>query len=178
VIVSMFRRAMDYLGLGPDDAYDDYDASVAVERPRRTRPVASRSARPEPRFEEYDDGYEEQDEYFDEPVVQRRAPIQRDDSSVHVRPTSRQNATVKTIATTSAEPTPIRPVRYDEAKDIADMVKAGRPVLMDIGAAEETVARRLIDFVSGLIYGVDGSMEKVAPGVFLIKPRGVRVVRG
>jgi cell division inhibitor SepF len=49
---------------------------------------------------------------------------------------------------------------------------------MDIGSAEESVARRLIDFVSGLIYGVDGTMEKVSPGVFLIKPRGVRVVRG
>ncbi|MFM8811755.1 MAG: hypothetical protein ACKOEK_06265, partial [Actinomycetota bacterium] len=33
----MFRRAMDYLGLGPDDAYDDYDASVARERPVRAR---------------------------------------------------------------------------------------------------------------------------------------------
>jgi cell division inhibitor SepF len=175
--MSMFRRAMDYLGLGPDDAYDDYDASVAVERPRRTRPAPMRA--PQPRYEDdYDDGYEDQDEVYEEPAVQRRAPIQRDDSSVHVRPTSRQNATVKPLAATTAEPTSIRPVRYDEAKDIADMIKAGRPVLMDIGAAEEQVARRLIDFVSGLIYGVDGGMEKVAPGVFLIKPRGVRVVRG
>ena len=33
--MSMFRRAMDYLGLGPDEAYDDYDESVAVERDRR-----------------------------------------------------------------------------------------------------------------------------------------------
>jgi cell division inhibitor SepF len=176
--MSMFRRAMDYLGLGPDDAYDDYDASVAVERPRRTRPAPARPARVEPRYEDdYEDGYDEQDEYYEEPVVQRRAPIQRDDSSVHVRPTSRQSSTVKPLAATTAEPVSIRPLRYDEAKDIADMIKAGRPVLMDIGSADEPVARRLIDFVSGLIYGVDGTMEKVAPGVFLIKPRGVRVVR-
>ena len=175
----MFRRAMDYLGLGPDDAYDDYDASVAVERPRRTRPAPQRVARPEPRYEDdYEDGYDDQDDYVDEPVVQRRAPIQRDDSSVHVRPTSRQSTTVKPLAASSAEAVSIRPIRYDEAKDIADLIKAGRPVLMDIGSAEETVARRLIDFVSGLIYGVDGTMEKVSPGVFLIKPRGVRVVRG
>ena len=174
--MSMFRRAMDYLGLGPDDAYDDYDASVAVERPRRTRPAPQRAT---PRYQEdYEDEYEDQDEYFEEPVVQRRAPIQRDDSSVHVRPSSRTSTTVKPLAATSAEPTSIRPVRYDEAKDIADLIKAGRPVLMDIGSADEPVARRLIDFVSGLIYGVDGTMEKVSPGVFLIKPRGVRVVRG
>lgn len=175
----MFRRAMDYLGLGPDDVYDDYDASVAVERPRRARPAQPRAPRVDPRYEDdYDDGYGDQDEFYEEPVVQRRAPIQRDDSSVHVRPTARQSATVKPLAATSAEAVSIRPLRYDEAKDIADMLKAGRPVLMDIGSAEEQIARRLIDFVSGLIYGVDGSMEKVSPGVFLIKPRGVRVVRG
>jgi len=174
--MSMFRRAMDYLGLGPDDAYDDYDASVAVERPRRTRPAPQRTA---PRYQDdFEDEYDDQEEYFEEPVVQRRAPIQRDDSSVHVRPSSRTSTTVKPLAATSAEPSSIRPVRYDEAKDIADLIKAGRPVLMDIGSAEESVARRLIDFVSGLIYGVDGTMEKVSPGVFLIKPRGVRVVRG
>jgi cell division inhibitor SepF len=69
----------------------------------------------------------------------------------------------------------IKPTRYDDAKEIADRVKAGVPVLMNISAADEIIARRLIDFASGLIYGVEGSMEKVSPGVFLIKPPGVRV---
>ena len=64
----MFRRAMDYLGLGPDDAYDDYDASIAVERPLPRR-------RPEPRGrmtrqeEEYDD-YEE----YEDDMADQRAP--------------------------------------------------------------------------------------------------------
>ena len=69
----------------------------------------------------------------------------------------------------------IKPTRYDDAKEIADRVKAGVPVLMNISAADEVIARRLIDFASGLIYGIEGSMEKVSPGVFLIKPPGVRV---
>ena len=93
----MFRRAMDYLGLGPDDVYDDYDASVAVERPQPRR-------RPEPRGrmvrqeEEYDD-YEEYDDEVADPRadvrgprsprgVNTRAPQQRDDSSVQVRPSN------------------------------------------------------------------------------------------
>ena len=78
----------------------------------------------------------------------------------------------------SVEPVTVRPIKYDEARDIADLVKSGRPVLMDIGTAEEPTARRLIDFVSGLVYGLEGTLEKVSPGVFLIKPRGVRVARG
>lgn len=181
----MFRRAMDYLGLGPDDAYDDYDASIAVERPRR-EPIGReplgrepmRRARPEP-----EPVYDDQDEYgeyaeYEDPSLSMRRPARRDDSSVSVRPTGRQNSTVKPLAATSVEPVVIRPIKYDEARDIADLVKSGRPVLMDIGTAEEPTARRLIDFVSGLVYGLEGTLEKVSPGVFLVKPRGVRVVRG
>ena len=163
---------MDYLGLGPDDAYDDYDASVAVERPRR-EPI--RRTRPEP-----EPVYDDQDEYsdYEDPSIPVRRPARRDDSSVSVRPSGRQSTTVKPLAATSVEPVTIRPIKYDEARDIADLVKSGRPVLMDIGTAEEPTARRLIDFVSGLVYGLEGTLEKVSPGVFLIKPRGVRVARG
>jgi cell division inhibitor SepF len=85
---------------------------------------------------------------------------------------------VRPLAASSVAPATIRPLQYDEARDIADLVKSGTPVLMDIGSAEEHVARRLIDFVSGLVYGSEGTLEKVSPGVFLIKPRGVRVARG
>ena len=55
----MFRRAMDYLGLGPDEAYDDYDESVAVERdrrmPSRGRSRVERFDEPEPGYDDYDD---------------------------------------------------------------------------------------------------------------------------
>ena len=93
----MFRRAMDYLGLGPDDVYDDYDASIAVQRPQPRR-------RPEPRGrmarqeEDYDDYEEYEDDMVDPRAdvrgprtlrgVNTRAPQQRDDSSVQVRPTA------------------------------------------------------------------------------------------
>ena len=180
---------MDYLGLGPDDAYDDYDASVAVERPARERTARERMVRepmgrepirrtrPEP-----EPVYDDQDEYgdyaeYEDPSLPMRRPSRRDDSSVSVRPSGRQSTTVKPLAATSMEPVTVRPIKYDEARDIADLVKSGRPVLMDIGTAEEPTARRLIDFVSGLVYGLEGTLEKVSPGVFLVKPRGVRVAR-
>ncbi len=72
----------------------------------------------------------------------------------------------------------MRPTRYDQAKDIADLLKSGQPVVMNIAGADEETARRLIDFVSGLVYGLEGQIEKVSPGAFLIKPSGVRVTRG
>lgn len=186
----MFRRAMDYLGLGPDDAYDDYDASIAVERPQPRR-------RPEPRGrmarqeEDYDD-YEEYDDEIADPRadvrapraprgVNTRAPQQRDDSSVQVRPSNgglRAQPTVRPLSANSAQPVEVRPTRYDQAKEVADLFKSGNSVLLNIGSADSEVARRLLDFTSGLIYGMQGTMEKVSPGVFLIKPFGASSPRG
>ena len=182
----MFRRAMDYLGLGPDDAYDDYDASVAVERPLPRR-------RPEPRGrmvrqeEEYDDYEEYEDDMVDQRAaraprgVNTRAPQQRDDSSVQVRPSAsgiRAQPTVRPLSANSAQPVEVRPTRYDQAKEVADLFKNGNSVLLNIGSADSEVARRLLDFTSGLIYGMQGTMEKVSPGVFLIKPFGASSPRG
>jgi cell division inhibitor SepF len=48
---------------------------------------------------------------------------------------------------------------------------------MNLEATEREVARRLIDFASGICYALDGSMEKVATGVYLLKPPPVRAHR-
>jgi len=173
---------MDYLGLGPDDAYDDYDASVAVERPA-ARAARGGGAVRRPQARQIADDYEDEidDDYEEAPRVRPttvRAQPQRDDSSVQLRPSgSSTGGTVRKLTQTTAEPVAIRPTRYDQAKDIADLLRSGQPVAMNIGAADSEIARRLIDFASGVTYGIEGKMEKIAPGVFLLTPRGTRVIR-
>ena len=56
----------------------------------------------------------------------------------------------------------MRPRRFDSAQEIADKFKEGLPVIMNLEATDREVSRRLIDFASGLCYGLNGSMEKVA----------------
>ena len=64
----------------------------------------------------------------------------------------------------------MRPRRFDQAQELADKFKDGQSVILNLEAAERDVARRLIDFASGVCYSLDGSMEKVATGVYLLKP--------
>ena len=73
----------------------------------------------------------------------------------------------------SSDPYTVRPRRFDSAQEIADKFKEGQPVIMNLEATERDVSRRLIDFASGLCYGLNGSMEKVASGVYLLKPAGL-----
>ncbi|HZD17841.1 MAG TPA: cell division protein SepF [Actinomycetota bacterium] len=67
------------------------------------------------------------------------------------------------------------PRRFNEAREIADRFKDGVPVIMNLQSTDDTIARRLVDFASGLVYGLDGKIEMVANRVYLLTPGGVDV---
>jgi len=162
---------MDYLGLGADDAYDDYDMSVEMERP--ARPTRGHPADPSGRVQRPRPEYE--DESGAIPADSGAYP-RPDDSGLRLRPvgTPRQTATVRPLTAAGAEPVTVRPQRFEQAKEIADRFKEGQPVIMNLETTEPEVTRRLIDFASGICYALNGSMERVASGVFLLKPSAQR----
>ena len=69
----------------------------------------------------------------------------------------------------------LAPRSFGDAKELADEFKAIVPVVMDLQGVDRELARRLIDFASGICYAMDGSMEKIASQVFLLIPVGVEV---
>ena len=174
----MFRRAMDYLGLGPDEAYDDYDESVAVERDCR---MPSRGRQ---RAETYDDSDEGYDDYDDRANVEphsrgMRTQQAQHDSGVTVRPVAgRRTEAVARPVLPASDPVTIRPTSYEDAKDIADRFKEGNPVIINVQSTDPKTMRRIIDFASGVCYANNGTMEKMSNGVFMMKPFGARITRG
>ncbi|MEO7398674.1 MAG: cell division protein SepF [Ilumatobacteraceae bacterium] len=176
------KRAMDFLGLGPDDAYDDYDAPYEAERPGRSPRTqrepesVQRSNRSSYAETEDEHGRQTARPSFplreSESVAPRRPQQPNDDSSIHPRPTNPRPATptVRTLPVGSNEPTTVKPRRFDQAQEIADRFKEGLPVIMNLENTDRDVSRRLIDFASGICYGLNGTMEKVASGVYLLKP--------
>ncbi len=180
--MAMWKKAMDYLGLGPDESYDEYD--VAPEPERATR--SARQPRDEaPRTQRgYANEYESEAPVRSVPTrpsfptstvndaASRRPQAANDNSAVQPRPINPRPPAPARPATTgaAADPYTVRPSRFDSAQEIADKFKEGLPVIMNLEAADREVSRRLIDFASGLCYGLNGSMEKVATGVYLLKP--------
>ncbi len=193
--MSMWKKTMDYLGLGPDDEYDDYDVIDEPDpapRGRRTQ------HEPEPRSQRGPSGDDSEgmvrtvpsrptfpSRDFD-PSPTRRAPSsgggRDDDSGVQTRPSRGNgggNGSLRAVpqSGSSHEPHTVRPHRFDQAQEVADKFKDGLPVIMNLESADREVARRLIDFASGICYSLDGSMEKVASGVYLLKPPPARSSR-
>jgi cell division inhibitor SepF len=69
----------------------------------------------------------------------------------------------------------VEPAGFNDAQKVADRFKAGQAVAMDLGGVDRELARRLIDFCSGLCYASGGQMERVGAQVYLVSPAGVEV---
>jgi cell division inhibitor SepF len=152
-MASMLRRAMHYLGLAPDDEYDDYVDEPQLAPGRGYAP-------PEP------------------PEAHNAAvrPLPRDPDVTG--PTAvRRSAVVRPITPMAASPKPyaVSPESFNEAQAVADKYMAGVPVIMNLQDVERDLSRRLVDFASGLCYGLRGSMERVTNQVYLLTPSNVEV---
>ena len=69
----------------------------------------------------------------------------------------------------------VSPMHFNDVQEIADRFKQSQPVIMNLRGAEKPLARRLLDFSSGICYALGGTMEKVATQVYLLTPEGVEV---
>ena len=67
------------------------------------------------------------------------------------------------------------PKMFNDARDLGDKFRSGIPVIMNLQATEDSTARRLVDFASGLVFGLGGKIETVANRVYLLTPANVEV---
>jgi cell division inhibitor SepF len=182
-MATMFRKAMLYLGLGPEEEYEDYDQVhddyASQDAVTRHRLGAGLPPTPPPMAP-------------DEPsaigIVRpisapRSSSPMTESSSVTVQPSGASSVmtrprpqVVRPIAVTpNAKPHVVVPTSFNQAQEVADKFKGNQPVIVNLQAADRDLARRLIDFASGLCYGLAGQMEKVANQVYLLTPSNVEV---
>ena len=69
----------------------------------------------------------------------------------------------------------VEPRSFTEAQAIADKFKQGTPVILNMSVTSPDLAKRLLDFASGLTYGLDGGLQKVSEKVFMLTPHNVDV---
>lgn len=70
----------------------------------------------------------------------------------------------------------VKPEKYDDAGGIADNLINNRPVVLNLEGTEQSISRRLLDFLAGVAYAVDGRTTRVANATFVITPRNIRFV--
>lgn len=69
----------------------------------------------------------------------------------------------------------VEPSSFNDCQQIADKFKTDTPVIINLQRSDSDLSKRLVDFASGLTYGLNGGMQKVADKVFLLTPSNVEV---
>ena len=87
----------------------------------------------------------------------------------------RRNKVVNIHATTQLKVVLVKPERFENASEIADQLKEKRTVVLNLESTNKDVARRLIDFLSGVAYAGEGKIKKVAANTYIITPYHVEL---
>jgi cell division inhibitor SepF len=69
----------------------------------------------------------------------------------------------------------LQPRTFDDARSAADYLKMRRPVVVNLHGAPADLARRIVDFTSGVTYALDGHLLRVGDEIFLFTPAHVAI---
>ena len=119
----------------------------------------------------YDDEDDDFEEEFEEMPRKETAFEERRSSRVE----SRNNKVVNIHATTQLKVVLVKPERFENASEIADHLKDKRTVVINLESTNKDIARRLIDFLSGVAYAGEGKIKKVAANTYIITPYHVDI---
>ncbi len=177
-MASLWQKTMFYLGLVDDEEIEAAEAASedAPQAVRTVEPPAPRAVeRPQTRTSR-----------SGSPVAGRRveppAPVRRrvSDNAEHAEAgvlvtgsrTRPAPGSFDRSQAQRAETAVIEAKNLSDAQTLADHIRDGRIVVLDLRDTETAMVRRLVDFSSGLTYALDGRMVKIATGVILVTPEG------
>lgn len=154
--MGLIKNALIYLGFVEDELQDEiasYDDAPTRRAPARSQPRS----------------YEE--DAFDE--YERRPSEPRHVVPVHEE---RQLASVHRLPTRPVGQVHIvRPTSYGDAQQIGDRLRRKLPVIVNLEEAEDDLYKRVVAFASGLVYGLDGNIQKLSKRIYLVTPGDMQV---
>lgn len=174
-VSDMWHRTLVYFGMA--DEPDDYDDEFEDDDRDRDRRQTERQ-RDRERYSSAQEDLERS--YRERPNVRRLGSRRRDEDfdDIFAEEAPRSRPPVMRAVENRAQPAEVYlvvPKSFNDAQQIADKFKGTVPVILNLQSAETDLAKRLIDFSSGLTYALDGGMQRVADKVFMLTPRNVEV---
>lgn len=113
--------------------------------------------------------YDDEDEEYED----FEEPRERSFDDHRNKAEDRRNKVVNIHATTQLKVVLVKPERFENASEIADHLREKRTVVLNLEGTNKDVARRLVDFLSGVAYAGDGKIKKVSTNTYIITPYSV-----
>ena len=123
--------------------------------------------------------YDDEDYDYEEEEFPKSKPESKsffDDRREERKAEDRRNKVVNIHATTQLKVVLVKPERFENASEIADHLREKRTVVLNLESTNKDIARRLVDFLSGVAYAGEGKIKKVAANTYIITPYSVDIM--
>lgn len=165
-------RMATWFGFGTEDDEYYYDEEYEDERPRERRTGNELASHGDSSETARRAGRQERSSSFGTSLGDlfgSESPArERGGSQAHLRAVPDNNSTPAKVSV-------LEPASFNDAQALADRFKRQQPVILNLQSVDVDLARRMVDFCSGLTYSLDGQIQSVANRVFLLTPRNVEV---
>ena len=111
---------------------------------------------------------------FEDEEVEEEETVEIEDELVPVM-NSKRNKVVNIHTTTQMKVVLYEPTNFEEAPSIVDNLKNRKPVIINLENIEPDLAKKFFDFLNGAIYALDGNIQKVSSGIFILAPNNVDI---
>lgn len=173
----LFNGLLNGLGVADEEDLDDYDEGATSKKKNAGRVV-------------------EDEDIFDEPAPTRKDPLRsnntirsqklsdEDDFSDYDYRRDRQTkpSPVKVVplrsqslSNRSLEVSITKPKRFEDSQDICDMLKNECATVVNLEGIDLAMAQRIMDFVSGAVYSLNGKIHQVSNLIFIVSPDNVDI---
>ena len=134
-------------------------------------------------FDEYDDSSYEEEAYTEKPAepVRRKAPVRSPQTPEYEEEPKQKNGflgnkpKVVPMNRSSLEVNVIKPHTFEDSQEICNMLLTNRPVIVNLEGFDPDDAQRIMDFISGCIYAINGKYHQISKYIFIFSPENVDI---
>lgn len=170
-MANLFKNILDSLKLTEDEEYDDYVNEVEEKELKRVERMERKATKQQPPFSR---SFERENEsqtplvnnIVSEPKKERIARMEKMTSNkvVPIRTTPK-----------GFEVCIMKPSTFEDSQDICDMLLSGRAAVINLEGFDVDLAQRIMDFISGSVYALNGKLHQISSYIFIISPDTVDI---
>lgn len=110
----------------------------------------------------------------EEIITQKRTKVLKDPEEAPALP--KRGKIVNIHTTTQLKVVVVQPESFEDSKEIADHLKTKKPIVVNLEKIDQEIAKKIINFLSGAVYALDGNIQKISAGIFLIVPYNMGIM--
>lgn len=167
-MANIFKSILDSLKLTEEDDYDDYASEMEEKEYRR----AEKAERKTTLRQQYQPSFE-----TDTPVSVVNNMINEAKKDKTIRADKPGGGKIVPIRTSAKgfEVCIMKPVTFEDSQEICDMLLSGRAAVINLEGFDMDLAQRIMDFISGAVYAMNGKLHQISSYIFIISPDTVDI---